>query len=169
MALGFPLRYSPAFPSIFLSMLTDVEIFAKRWTENPETGCWEWTFGRLTDGYGRFMIRGTGREDYAHRVAWEMVNGPIPKGFLVCHECDVRNCVNPDHLFLGTTKDNVRDSIAKGRFTRGERQWNSRLTETAVRSIRSSSRPPVELAEEYDVTESTIYNVLSRRTWKHVE
>lgn len=143
------------------------KVFAKRWKENPETGCWEWTFGRLTDGYGRFKI--DGKEEYVHRVAWEMANGPIPEGLLVCHTCDVRNCVNPAHLFLGTTLENVRDSIAKGRFTRGERQWNSKLTDTAVRMIRRSSRPLGELAEEYDVTESTIRNVLNRRTWKHVE
>ena len=72
----------------------------------PNTGCWLWLGFISPDGYGTRL---------AHRRAWELARGPIPDGMLVCHRCDVRHCVNPDHLFLGTHLDNMRDMIRKGR------------------------------------------------------
>lgn len=76
-------------------------------------GCWEWTGGLLSSGYGACFVGAysTG----AHRVSWELANGPIPDGLWVLHHCDNRPCVRPDHLFLGTVLDNNRDAIAKGR------------------------------------------------------
>lgn len=84
-------------------------------------GCWEWTSARDTNGYGRITDRpgarllGVGRTRSASRVAWEIVNGPIPPGLCVCHYCDNPRCVRPEHLFIGTRKDNVLDCVAKGR------------------------------------------------------
>lgn len=78
----------------------------------PEEGCWNF-LGRLVNGYG---IISTKEKHYsAHRLAYEMYKGEIPKGMLVCHECDNRQCCNPNHLFLGTHMDNTKDMIAKGR------------------------------------------------------
>ena len=94
------------------------------WSKVRKTeGCWEWAAGRITDprgksGYGNFYIGakdGKKIEAVAHRVAWELTNGAIPEGLKVLHECDNPGCVRPDHLFLGTQKDNIADMISKGR------------------------------------------------------
>lgn len=77
------------------------------------SGCWLWTAATDECGYGRFLFRG--RNTHAHRVSWILNFGEIPTGIQVCHKCDIPPCVNPDHLFLGTARDNRHDSIAKGR------------------------------------------------------
>lgn len=86
--------------------------FWKR-VSKPDNGCWEWTAGRYPHGYGRLTWNAT--SSYAHRVAWELTYGPIPKGMCVCHHCDNPPCVRLDHLFLGTMADNMRDRDIKGR------------------------------------------------------
>lgn len=76
--------------------------------------CWEWQASKLPDGYGSFGVRSR-VVDKAHRVSWVLKNGPIPDGMSVCHRCDNPPCVNPDHLFLGTQQDNMKDMVSKGR------------------------------------------------------
>lgn len=92
-------------------------------------GCWEWTGSRHRNGYGQFYYRGPAM---AHRVSWELANGPVPDGMLVCHRCDNPPCVRPDHLFLGTQADNLVDMVSKGRhwtahhperLSRGDAHW----------------------------------------------
>ena len=94
--------------------------FEQSFVPVTESGCWLWIKAVLDcskfDGnlaYGRFSLRG--RTHYAHRMAWFLYRGAIPSGKMVCHKCDVPTCVNPDHLFLGTALDNVRDMLRKGR------------------------------------------------------
>ncbi len=82
-----------------------------------ETGCWEWIGSTVKGGYGR--VRYLGQLKLAHCVAWTVMRGQIPAGLKVCHQCDNPCCCNPDHLFLGTQKENMRDCIAKGRFSAG--------------------------------------------------
>ncbi len=77
------------------------------------TGCWLWDDRKGAGGYG--ILRWKGKVWRSHRLAWTLASGPIPEGMLVCHTCDTRNCVRPDHLFLGTAKDNTRDMMQKGR------------------------------------------------------
>lgn len=77
------------------------------------TGCWEWTGSTIPKGYGQF--RYDGDNELAHRISWAIANGPIPDGVMVCHHCDNRICVRPDHLFLGDAFDNMQDMVAKGR------------------------------------------------------
>ncbi len=87
------------------------------WSRVDKTGaCWTWTGRRNAGGYGVLRIRGRSSKIlFAHRLAWELTNGPIPDGLFVCHHCDNPPCCNPEHLFVGTPKDNCHDMMAKGR------------------------------------------------------
>jgi hypothetical protein len=92
-------------------------IVAKFWSRvdipNREALCWEWTAAKRRFGYGAMNIAGV--QMGAHRIAWELFNGPIPDGLHACHHCDNPSCVNPSHIFLGTHADNMADRKAKGR------------------------------------------------------
>lgn len=85
-----------------------------------ESGCWIWMAGVYGPGYGKFYFMG--HDQGAHRVAWKLFRGPIPDGMCVLHRCDVRSCVNPNHLFLGTKKENAMDMVSKGRS--GAKYWD---------------------------------------------
>lgn len=100
------------------------ERFNDKWIPEPNSGCWLWTGATMIGGYGMIFIRHEGhwetrRTVYegAHRISWKLSTGrEIPKGMDICHRCDTPICVNPDHLFLATPKENTHDSIAKGRL-----------------------------------------------------
>lgn len=87
--------------------------FENGYVVNENTGCWEWVHAKTIEGYGHFGF--FGKRGKAHRFSWELYNGKIPKGILVCHSCDNPSCVNPEHLWLGTDADNARDKVAKNR------------------------------------------------------
>jgi hypothetical protein len=115
------------------------------------------------------------RIEVAHRVAWRLYRGEIPSGQFVLHTCDNRRCVNPDHLFLGTARDNVADMYRKGRARPAGGRWRTgaeaftpRLTAESVRAIRSSKLLTGELARLHGVHRSTILKVLNRVTWRDV-
>lgn len=135
--------------------------------------CWEWTATRYPTGYGHI---GLGKRSlgpgYAHRVSWEIHNGPIPKGMFLCHRCDNPPCVNPSHLFLGTPADNVRDAIAKGRHIKGEQVGGCVLTEADVIAIRrryaAGGIRQGDLAAEYGVSRSNIGFIVRGRSWAHL-
>ena len=90
------------------------ERFEENYTPVPESGCWLWTGCVKAHGYGVIFIKN--KTQYAHRVSWELHRGPIPDGLFVLHHCDVPSCVNPEHLFTGTQKDNIQDAAKKGRL-----------------------------------------------------
>lgn len=96
--------------------LTEAEFWAS--VIHSDAGCWIWTRGATKEGYGRLAAGGK-RDVYAHRWAYELTHGPIPKGMLVRHSCDNRRCINPSHLLLGTHLDNSNDKISRGRFVSG--------------------------------------------------
>jgi len=119
-------------------------------------------------GYGYKRI---GKKRYrVHRLAYEDWYGPIPKGMMVLHKCDNRKCYNPEHLFLGTAKDNAIDMVNKGRHNAGK--GNSKLTEEQVKEIRDKyipwKYPTTRLAKEYDVDISTIHYIVHGKTWRNV-
>ncbi len=95
--------------------------FNDKWMPEPNSGCWLWMGNTGRQGYGEIKIRC--KSFLAHRVSWELINGPIPKGLKVCHHCDTPACVNPDHLFLGTQNDNINDAISKNRIKRINGKW----------------------------------------------
>lgn len=137
-------------------------------------GCWLWS-NICTTRYGRFHLTPTHRV-YAHRFSYELAYGPIPRGLFVLHRCDTPACVRPDHLFLGTDKDNAEDRESKGRGgprgrARGERQWNHTLTTEQVIQMREryhAGISPSILAKDYGIAKASIYRIINRQSWSHV-
>ncbi len=143
------------------------------------TGCWEWT--GLQDGYGYGSIYYLGYMQKASRVSWQLTYGAIPENTMVCHVCDNPLCVRPDHLFLGDHVTNAQDMASKGRqvfqrrperATRGEQHYSAKLTVDDIRAIRKGRENGEELqvlADAYQVSKQSIWRVVHRVTWKHIE
>ncbi len=148
--------------------------FEDKYMPEPNSGCWLWMGAKSPSGYGKICL-GSRVEDgtaRAHRVSWELYKGPIPNGALICHHCDVPLCVNPDHLFCGTPKDNTQDMIRKGRRVqsdvRGERCGRAVLTEIDVLDIRTKRVSNADFSQIYGVSSSTISKIIHRSRWGHV-
>jgi hypothetical protein len=114
------------------------ERFDERWTPEPNTGCFLWHGTRQRGGYGFFKALGVYAR--AHRFSYERANGKIPDGFVVCHRCDTPECVNPDHLWIGTSAENTRDRDRKGRTARGDRSGPRIHRERMARGDQNGSR-----------------------------
>lgn len=145
------------------------------WSQVEKTdGCWTWLGRKYPSGYGRF------RAKYAHRLAYELARGPIPDGLCVCHTCDNPPCVNPDHLWLGTHQDNMRDRNIKGRTAKQSGRTNARkrnasklLTDQQILEIRRRYIPgqvtQIELAKEYGISKRFLWDIVTRRRWAWLE
>lgn len=142
------------------------------WPKVEKTdSCWLWRGEITKDGYGRTGAKKDGSTRGAHRIAWELTNGPIPDGLFVLHKCDNPPCVRPEHLFLGTQADNRRDCVAKGRQPRGSAARKSSLTEEDVVEIRQrheSGETATSLGACFGVTRANIGYIVKRKTWTHV-
>jgi len=148
-----------------------LEKFESKFTKGPN--CWEWQGGLFkAQGYGKFNKKG--KTSYAHRVSFELYNGPIGLNKDVCHSCDNRVCVNPAHLFLGSRKDNMQDASKKGRTAKnhGTKSGMAKLTEDQVKIIRQEliikQTSATKLARQYGVSRSTIYYCTKLGGWAHV-
>ena len=158
--------------------------FCKRRRVRSRDECWEWTgaFKKVT-GYGTV---GRGWETLAHRLAYRFAFGPIPAGLCVCHSCDHKWCVNPNHLYLATRAENSHDAAAHrlyptgdahhsrqhpDRLARGERHGNARLTEGKVSAMRRMAVVGIsqrDIAKRFGVSQGTVGFVLRGETWRHV-
>ncbi len=140
------------------------------WEQVDKQGaCWRWLGTITAKGYGSFYAReGKYRFYRAHRYSWFLEHGEIDSGLWVLHKCDNPWCVNPEHLWLGTNEDNMKDKIDKGRHRPGERHGMAKLTEKDVLYIRACGKPALELAAEFDVHGTTIYNILNGKKWRHL-
>ena len=154
-----------------LPVNTLLERFENRFVLVTESGCWIWTEGTITAGYGA-MWDGE-KVKYAHRLAVELYRGENIDGKTVCHHCDIPSCVNPNHLFVGTVKDNVRDmhkkKRARGMFGKGEASIRAKLTDDDVRAIRKSPKTHRLLAGEFNIDPSVITMIKNRKAWTHVK
>lgn len=129
--------------------------------------CWLWQACKTgSSGYGQIVINR--KKFYAHRIAYELYNGPIPAGLNILHKCDNPICVNPDHLRVGTQLENVQDMIAKNRNVKGSLSPAAKLNEADVRTIREDKRRNVEIAVAFGVSQQSICDIRKGRSWSHV-
>lgn len=140
----------------------NIKNFWSKVSKSTPKECWGWT-GATSSGYGYFGINS--KTEKAHRVSWVIHYGEIPKGLNVCHQCDNPSCVNPNHLFVGTQSENMRDSVAKDRF-------NRKLTNKQVREIRQlyplGKVTQSELSRIYNVSRQHIHQIINRQVWKNI-
>ena len=148
--------------------------------------CWIWMASVNKDGYGYFRLGASMAK--AHRVSWKIHKGEILGGLSVLHKCDNPSCVNPDHLWLGTQSDNIRDMHEKGRankasglkngahihperLPRGERNGRSKISGDivlAIRSMRDSGSMGIEIAKRFNVSPATVSKIIRRESWAHI-
>lgn len=144
-------------------------------TDNPND-CWEWQGTTQNKGYGMISIGGrNGKQHLTHRVSWELANGEIPDGLGVCHKCDNPLCVNPNHLFLGTHLDNMRDMFSKGRRKanppKGDKHNMAKITQVKANEIRqryeNGGISQRALGVEYGLNQAVIWRIIHRKLWNY--
>ncbi len=150
----------------------------RKFTVINEKGCWIWTGAKHKYGYGKTscLIYGKRIHISAHRLSWSVYRGKIPTNMCVCHNCpngDNPSCCNPDHLFLGTAKDNTRDMMSKKTVFDfvGEKNNKAILTESIViqiRSLKESGMKVCDIARKLNLKYFTCLDVVNRRNWSHI-
>ncbi len=146
--------------------------FLRYVSPEPTSGCHLWTGGTMGHGYGQFAESASSRDPktYAHRFAWRVEYGEIPRGLVVCHKCDNTLCVNPRHLFLGTQADNMADMKRKGRHLYGEKNGASKLTASQVGKIRAMCAehvPQARIAKTFGISQGLVSLIHNNLVWKN--
>lgn len=140
---------------------------------NKTESCWPWTAATNPLGYGIFGLA-PGQNVLAHRFSWSLVHGPIQDDLQICHDCpngDCPSCCRPDHLFIGTQLDNMRDSVKKKRNAFGERNGHAKVTEAQViemRKLRSNGMTLRALAEQFGIHSTSVLQIVTGKNWKHL-
>jgi hypothetical protein len=147
--------------------------FEDRFVPEPNSGCWLWIGAQNNKGYGVISAKRGNRWKVvlASRFSYEKHRGSIPPGLCVLHKCDTPICVNPDHLFVGTKRDNTDDALRKGRMHRGETSGSSKLKREQVLEIRSELAKGAthsSLAKRFDVSRPHITRIANRQYWPSV-
>jgi len=150
----------------------EIARFKSKFIEGSNDECWVWTGAKFQNGYGMFFMRRGNRKTFMpHRVSWSMHNNQeIPEKSMICHKCDNRLCVNPNHLYLGDGYTNNRDTIDRNRGNRkiGSNCSWSKLNEDDVMAILRSKEKQVLLAKQYGVDQSLICQIKSGKRWSHL-
>ena len=143
------------------------------WVDKPDekSACWRWAgaTGRSKWGYGHLSVDGVSR--LAHRFSWEIHFGSIPSQLVVRHTCDNPLCCNPNHLLLGSHRDNMNDRQNRQRQARGERHGHAKLTKRDVKDIRSRAHmgeAHSKIAVDYEISVGTVSNIKTSHTWSHI-
>ena len=145
-----------------------MERFEAKYIPEPKSGSWLWVGSTNSTNYGNFRLNG--KTELAHRVSYQLNYGAISKDICVLHKCDNPPCVNPDHLFLGSRRDNSDDMIAKNRAVHpvAEGIKNTKLMRSQVIEIRTSIEADRKLAPKYGISRSLIGAIRRREIWKHI-
>lgn len=149
-----------------------IDRFKSKMSKPNNNGCILWN-GAKRIGYGCITICNKGKYKLhsAHRISYELFIGKITKNKIVCHKCDNKLCVNPNHLFIGTHKQNTQDMINKKRHSYGEKQGSSKLKTKEVIKIKKMLKKGIYqriIAEKFNVCKSTIYTIKNNINWKHI-
>ena len=156
-------------PKGFYVRRTTHENFLRK-VDKVDGGCWEWTGAVLKDGYGHFHVNRKGV--IASRYSYQHYKGDIPPGLVVRHKCDNPKCVNPEHLELGTQKDNYNDAKMKGRHVHGEKHGNVLYSGEQIKKVLqliAEGMRPIDISKQTGVALSTVYDVRLGRSWKHLK
>lgn len=148
-----------------------VERFHRKYRKD-KSGCWLWIASTAGKGYGQIKLTGERRQIYAHRLSYMIATGEDPGAKHLCHTCDNPRCVNPKHLFIGTSHDNHMDQKAKGRHTYGSRNNQSKLDESMVWQIKAMLATGVQqrrIAAAFGVSQIQISRINTGKRWAHVK
>jgi HNH endonuclease len=131
-----------------------------------ETGCWIWLRSLNNSGYA--IVNESRKIIPMHRWSYERFKGKIPENMCVCHSCDIRSCVNPNHLWLGSWQDNINDKVNKNRQAKGEKAPKAKLTSEMVLEIYKSKAPIKLLMKKYNMSKRSIVGIRHKESWKHI-
>ena len=146
--------------------------------DKKKNGCWLWNGELHPNGYAYTTNYEKSKKSHVHRISYEIFKGEIPKGMYVCHSCDVKNCCNPEHLWIGTAKENMQDAKDKGRLehikltaVKGAENGSSKLNDEKVTEIIEKISRGIRctvIAREYHVSSGVIYGIRDGKGWKHI-